>query len=147
MAITILPFLCEKDLRLGKVGDTEAAVRMEIVDGITRVYAETAQAAKESKLGCPVIATGHLIVAGSTASECERDIHIGHIESDPINWSGTINIGSPRGLVCRVDEAVMGARVEFMPDVPMSRLLNQKVARPGKRWRQSSRYRFSPSKS
>ena len=77
VAIAMVPFLREKDLRMGKAGDTEAAVRKEIVEGITRVYAETAQAAKESKLGCPVIATGHLTVAGSKASESERDIHIG----------------------------------------------------------------------
>ncbi len=58
VAIAMVPFLREKDIRMGKAGDTEAAVRKEIVEGITRVYAETAQAAKESKLGCPVIATG-----------------------------------------------------------------------------------------
>jgi exonuclease SbcD len=77
VAIAMVPFLREKDLRMGKAGDTEAAVRKEIVEGISRVYAETAQAAKGSKLACPVIATGHLTVAGSTASESERDIHIG----------------------------------------------------------------------
>ena len=77
VAIAMVPFLREKDLRMGKAGDTEAAVRKEIVEGISRVYAETAQVAKGSKLDCPVIATGHLTVAGSTASESERDIHIG----------------------------------------------------------------------
>jgi exonuclease SbcD len=77
VAIAMVPFLREKDLRMGKVGDTEAAVRKEIVAGISRVYAETAKAAKGAKLGCPVIGTGHLTVTGATSSESERDIHIG----------------------------------------------------------------------
>jgi len=79
VAIAMVPFLREKDLRMGKVGDTEAAVRKEIIAGITRVYDETAKAAKSAKLACPIIATGHLTVAGSTSSESERIIHIGGI--------------------------------------------------------------------
>ncbi len=77
VAIAMVPFLREKDLRMGKTGDNEAAVRKEIVAGITRVYDETAKAAKAAKISCPVIATGHLTVAGSSSSESERDIHIG----------------------------------------------------------------------
>ena len=77
VAIAMVPFLREKDLRMGKSGDKEAAVRKEIIAGITRVYEETAKAAKSSKIACPIIATGHLTVAGSSASESERDIHIG----------------------------------------------------------------------
>ncbi len=77
VAIAMVPFLREKDLRMGKTGDKEAAVRKEIVAGITRVYEETAKAAKSAKISCPVIATGHLTVAGSSSSESERDIHIG----------------------------------------------------------------------
>ncbi len=77
VAIAMVPFLREKDLRMGKSGDNEAAVRKEIIAGITRVYEETAKAAKSAKISCPVIATGHLTVAGSSSSESERDIHIG----------------------------------------------------------------------
>ena len=47
---------------MGKSGDKEAAVRKEIIAGITRVYEETAKAAKAAKLACPIIATGHLSV-------------------------------------------------------------------------------------
>lgn len=77
VAIAMVPFLREKDLRMGKTGDQEAAVRKEIIAGITRVYDETAKAVKSVKINCPVIATGHLTVAGSSSSESEREIHIG----------------------------------------------------------------------
>ena len=77
VAIAMVPFLREKDLRMGKTGDKEAAVRKEIIAGIARVYEETAKVAKSAKISCPVIATGHLTVAGSSSSESERDIHIG----------------------------------------------------------------------
>ena len=77
VAIALVPFLREKDLRMGKSGDKEAAVRKEIIAGITRVYEETAKAAKSAKIACPIIATGHLTVAGASSSESERDIHIG----------------------------------------------------------------------
>ena len=79
VAIAMVPFLREKDLRTGKSGDKEAAVRKEIIAGITRVYEETAKTAKAAKIFCPIIATGHLTVAGSTSSESERIIHIGGI--------------------------------------------------------------------
>ena len=77
VAIAMVPFLREKDIRMGRSGDTEAAVRKEIVAGIARVYEETANAAKEAKLACPIVATGHLTVAGSSSSDSERDIHVG----------------------------------------------------------------------
>ena len=77
VAIAMVPFLREKDLRIGKSGDKEDAVRKEIIAGISRIYEETANAAKAAKLACPIIATGHLTVAGSSSSESEREIHIG----------------------------------------------------------------------
>jgi exonuclease SbcD len=77
VAIAMVPFLREKDIRMGRSGDTEAAVRKEIVSGIVRIYEETANAAKEAKVACPIIATGHLTVAGSSSTDSERDIHVG----------------------------------------------------------------------
>ena len=77
VAIAMVPFLREKDIRMGRSGDTEAAVRKEIITGIARVYEETANAAKEAKIACPIVATGHLTVAGSSSSDSERDIHVG----------------------------------------------------------------------
>jgi hypothetical protein len=43
--------------------------------------------------------------------------------SDPINMT------CPRGLVCRVDAAVVEARLGCMPDATMNRLLNLNVSR------------------
>jgi hypothetical protein len=43
-----------------------------------------------------------------------------------------VNQACPRGLVCRVDAAVVEARVGCMPDAPMNRLLNLKVAKDRK---------------
>lgn len=77
VVLALIPFLREKDLRMGKAGDKEAAVRKEIVAGIARVYEETAKAAQAAKLKCPLIGTGHLTVTGASASDSERDIHIG----------------------------------------------------------------------
>lgn len=77
VALALVPFLREKDLRMGKSGDKEAEVRKEMVAGISRVYEEAAQAAQAAKIKCPMIATGHLTVAGASSSESERDIHIG----------------------------------------------------------------------
>ena len=77
VALALVPFLREKDLRMGKSGDKEAEVRKEMVAGISRVYEETAQAAQAAKITCPMIATGHLTVAGASSSDSERDIHIG----------------------------------------------------------------------
>jgi exonuclease SbcD len=77
VAIALVPFLREKDLRLGRLGESQQEVRTAISEGITRIYLETAGAVKERKIGVPVIATGHLTVTGSSTSESERDIHIG----------------------------------------------------------------------
>ena len=77
VAFALVPFLREKDLRMGKTGDKESEIRKEVTAGITRVYQETAEAARSAKISCPIIATGHLTVAGAAPSESEREIHIG----------------------------------------------------------------------
>lgn len=83
VAVAMLPFLRDRDLRLGKSGESAAEIQAQLVAGIRLRYAETALAVNESVPGCPTIATGHLTVLGgaddSTAltSDSERDIHIG----------------------------------------------------------------------
>lgn len=77
VALAMIPFLREKDLRTGKLGDQQSAVSKEITQGIKRVYDETADHIKIKKISCPVIATGHLTVSGATSSDSEREIHIG----------------------------------------------------------------------
>ena len=75
VAIAMLPFLRDRDLRVGKAGDNADEIRTQIVAGIRARYRESAEAA--ASLLCPVIATGHLTVVGASTSESEREIHIG----------------------------------------------------------------------
>jgi len=75
VAVALLPFLRDRDLRTAKPGETADDIRAQIIDGIKRRYEETAAAA--TVLKCPLLATGHLTVAGTRPSDSERDIHIG----------------------------------------------------------------------
>ena len=75
VAIAMIPFLRDRDLRLGKDGDGADEIRDQLVSGIKNRYEEAAAALKD--LRYPVIATGHLTVAGASASDSEREIHIG----------------------------------------------------------------------
>jgi exonuclease SbcD len=75
VAIAMLPFLRDRDLRVGKAGEGADEIRAQVVAGIKNRYEEAATAAQDLK--CPVIATGHLTVVGASTSDSERDIHIG----------------------------------------------------------------------
>jgi exonuclease SbcD len=75
VAVALLPFLRDRDLRTAKPGETADDIRAQVIDGIKRRYEETAAAA--AGLKCPLLATGHLTVAGTRPSDSERDIHIG----------------------------------------------------------------------
>lgn len=77
VAIAMMPFLRERDIRLARLGESNAEVQAQVRDGIVAAYRETADAVKKAGLKCPVIATGHLTVAGAASSDSERDIHIG----------------------------------------------------------------------
>jgi len=77
VAIALMPFLRDRDLRVGTAGEGAEEIRAQVVAGIRQRYAEAAEAAVNAGLECPVLATGHLTVAGSTTSDSERDIHIG----------------------------------------------------------------------
>lgn len=81
VAIALLPFLRDHDLRIGKAGETAEEIRAQLAEGISARYAETAQALTEATVTCPAIATGHLTVVGSKTSDSERDIHIGGLGS------------------------------------------------------------------
>lgn len=76
VAVALLPFLRDRDLRAGKFGESAEEIRACITKGIQSRYAETAEAVN---CGCPVLATGHLTVVGSArvATDSEREIHIG----------------------------------------------------------------------
>jgi exonuclease SbcD len=77
VAIAMIPFLREKDIRIARVGESSSEVQTQVREGIIATYRETAEVIDRLSITCPVIATGHLTVAGSTSSESEREIHIG----------------------------------------------------------------------
>ncbi len=81
VAMALIPFLRDRDLRVGKAGETADEIREQLASGISECYAETAKAMGDAGLSCPLVATGHLTVVGSETSDSERDIHIGGLGS------------------------------------------------------------------
>ncbi len=81
VSIALIPFLRDRDLRVGRAGESADEIRAQLSEGISARYAETAEALLAAKVDCPVIATGHLTVVGSETSDSERDIHIGGLGS------------------------------------------------------------------
>lgn len=78
IAIALLPFLRERELRVGRVGEGADEIRAQVVLGIRERYKETAAAAEAAvRKKYPILATGHLTVVGASTTESERDIHIG----------------------------------------------------------------------
>lgn len=81
VSIAMMPFLRDRDLRVGKAGESADEIRAQLVDGIRQRYTESAEALKTQGHSCPAIATGHLTVLGAKMSDSERDIHIGGLGS------------------------------------------------------------------
>ncbi len=78
LVVAAVPFLRDRDLRVGQSGQTATDIQRALVEGIKRLYAEVADAAGTwLDRGVPVLATGHLTVAGARMSDSEREIHVG----------------------------------------------------------------------
>jgi exonuclease SbcD len=78
LVVATVPFLRDRDLRIGQSGQGMSEIQKELVAGITRRYREIADVAERWRSkGLPVLATGHLTVVGCSNSESEREIHIG----------------------------------------------------------------------
>ncbi|MGI9244037.1 MAG: exonuclease subunit SbcD [Verrucomicrobiales bacterium] len=75
LAVAAIPFLRDRDLRSGQMGEGADAIRGALVAGIAERYADAG--ARVADLGVPALATGHLTVLGSAAADSERDIHVG----------------------------------------------------------------------
>jgi len=89
VAVALVPFLRDRDLRIGKAGEGPDEIASKMVAGIKKRYEETAAAASESGLACPLVATGHLTVVGGSSSDSELDIHIGGLGAvEPSCFSG-----------------------------------------------------------
>ena len=78
LLVAAVPFLRDRDLRVGQSGQSATDIQRALVDGIQRRYDEVAEKSKPwIEKGIPVLATGHLTVVGSKVSDSEREIHVG----------------------------------------------------------------------
>lgn len=78
LLIAAAPFLRERDLRTGHLGQSAAEIQRDLQDGLIRRYAEIAKACQPwLERGVPVLVTGHLTALGATTSGSEREIHVG----------------------------------------------------------------------
>jgi len=83
IAIALIPFLRDRDLRIGRAGESADEIRKQILGGIEKRYQEVSAYVEKAQLACPVLATGHLTVLGARKSDSEREIHIGGLGSTP----------------------------------------------------------------
>ena len=72
VAIAMVPFLRDADIRKGRAGETSDEIRKSLAEGIKKKYEECAQTL--DGLSCPALATGHLTVTGMRSSDSERAI-------------------------------------------------------------------------
>ena len=78
LVIAAVPFLRDRDLRVGQPGQDARTIEMELKRGIAGRYEEMAGLAQRwVTAGVPCLATWHLTVAGGTTSDSEREIHVG----------------------------------------------------------------------
>lgn len=80
LVICAVPFLRDKDIRKSTAGETYQERQKNLKDGIINHYKELADKTRHFKeQNIPVIAMGHLFMAGSQTTDSERDIHIGNL--------------------------------------------------------------------
>lgn len=79
--IAAVPYLSESALRKSQLGETAEARREQIKQGIISHYQSLADLVGDYKLqNVPIIATGHLFVAGGERGERQNLIHLGNID-------------------------------------------------------------------
>ncbi len=75
-----VPFLRDRDLKYAQAGETAVEREAAIKQGIISHYATLAeQLQQQYEHTVPFITTGHLFAAGSTVSDSEKLIHVGHL--------------------------------------------------------------------
>ncbi|MGV3539941.1 MAG: exonuclease SbcCD subunit D C-terminal domain-containing protein [Rufibacter sp.] len=78
--VCAVPFLRDKDVRLSVPGETAEERETRLKQGICDHYTQLVPFIQEYKQqGLPVLATGHLFAAGSSASDSEKEIHLGNL--------------------------------------------------------------------
>ena len=121
LAVALVPFLRDSDLRRSMAGESEAESRAKVVAGIQDLYNSTAETALRLAANLPVIVTGHLTVAGATGSESERKILIGGLGAvSPDVFPQTFSYVA-LGHLHRPQEAEVGGRVRYAGSpIPLS---------------------------
>jgi DNA repair protein SbcD/Mre11 len=80
LVVCAVPFLRDRDIRLSVAGESYEERETRLKDGIANHYAQfVPHVQKYKSQGVPVIAMGHLFAAGGTASESEKEIHVGNL--------------------------------------------------------------------
>ncbi len=77
--VAAVPFLRERDLRQAGEGQPLSTVDEQLRQAIRRHYADQLARCQVIAKDRPIIAMGHLTVAGAATTESERDIHIGNL--------------------------------------------------------------------
>lgn len=121
LAVALVPFLRDSDLRLSAAGEGAAEIQAKVVAGIREHYARTAEATSRLSANLPAIATGHLTVAGTKSSDSEREIHIGGLGAvSPDVFPQTFGYVA-LGHLHRPQEAEAGGRVRYAGSpIPLS---------------------------
>jgi DNA repair protein SbcD/Mre11 len=80
LVVCAVPFLRDRDLRLSVPGETHEQREARLKQGLCDHYAQFVPHLKVYKdQQIPVVAMGHLFAAGSTASDSEKEIHVGNL--------------------------------------------------------------------
>ena len=80
LVVCAVPFLRDRDVRLSVPGETTEEREQRIKQGIADHYHAFVPHIQKYKVqSIPVVAMGHLFAAGGSASESEKEIHVGNL--------------------------------------------------------------------
>ncbi len=80
LVVCAVPFLRDRDVRLSVAGENYEEREQRIREGIARHYEAFVPHLQQYKTArVPVLATGHLFAAGGSASDSEKEIHVGNL--------------------------------------------------------------------
>ncbi|WP_299988298.1 exonuclease SbcCD subunit D C-terminal domain-containing protein [uncultured Pontibacter sp.] len=80
LVVCAVPFLRDRDVRLSVPGESYEEREQRIKQGIAAHYAAFVPHVHPYKdQGIPVVAMGHLFAAGGSASDSEKEIHVGNL--------------------------------------------------------------------
>ncbi|WP_299702119.1 exonuclease SbcCD subunit D C-terminal domain-containing protein [uncultured Pontibacter sp.] len=80
LVVCAVPFLRDRDVRLSVAGESYEEREQRIKQGIAAHYAAFVPHVQSYKTqAIPVVAMGHLFAAGGSASDSEKEIHVGNL--------------------------------------------------------------------